>query len=212
VKQWESDEIDFAERVGRQVALSLENLLALEAVSRDAQQSREELKKVIEVNAKAPARIQELEQKLERMEHALTHTRRLEEQARGLLAKASELEAKSQIESEALRRNEAEVRQNLERLQQEHKQAQDSSRQLLEINRLKSEFIVNAGREIESSLQSVLGLAELLEQGSYGSLTKEQREAVHGVYSWARRIKSDVDWLVEYGSTRSKRLESSGRA
>jgi GAF domain-containing protein len=212
MRQWEKDEIDFSERVARQVALSLENLLALEAVSRDAQQSREEMRKVIENNVEAPARIRELEQKLERMEHALTHTRSLEEQARGLLTKASELEAKSQLESEVLRRNEAEVRQNLERLQQEHKQAQDSSRQLLEINRLKSEFIVNAGREIESSLQSVLGLAELLEQGSYGNLTKEQREAVHGVYSWARRIKSDVDWLVEYGSTRSKRLESSGSA
>jgi len=170
------------------------------------------LQKTIDANTKAPARIQELEQKLERMEHALTHTRSLEEQARGLLAKASELEAKSRLETEALRRNETEVRQNLERLQQEHKQAQDSSRQLLEINRLKSEFIVNAGREIDSSLQSVLGLAELLEQGSYGNLTKEQREAVHGVYSWAQRIKSDVDWLVEYGSTRSRRLETSGTA
>jgi GAF domain-containing protein len=212
VREWESDEIEFAERVARQVALCLANISALEAVSRDAQQSREELKKVIEANTNAPARIQELEQKLARMEHALTQTRSLEEQARALLAKASALEAKSRIESEALRRNEAEVRQNLERLQQEHKQAQDSSRQLLEINRLKSEFIVNAGREIESSLQSVLGLAELLERGSYGNLTTEQREAVHGVYSWARRIKSDVDWLVEYGSTRSRRLESSGSA
>jgi GAF domain-containing protein len=212
VRHWEQDEIDFSERVARQVALSLANLHALEAVSRDAQHSREELQKTIDANTKAPARIQELEQKLERMEHALTHTRSLEEQARGLLAKASELEAKSRLETEALRRNEAEVRQNLERLQQEHKQAQDSSRQLLEINRLKSEFIVNAGREIDSSLQSVLGLAELLEQGSYGNLTKEQREAVHGVYSWARRIKSDVDWLVEYGSARSKRLETSGGA
>jgi len=210
VRQWEQDEIDFSDRVARQVALSLANMRALETVSQDAKQSREELQKIIEGNTSAPARIQELEQKLERMEHALTHTRSLEEQARGLLAKASELEAKGRLESEALRRNEAEVRQNLERLQQEHKQAQDSSRQLLEINRLKSEFIVNAGREIDSSLQSVLGLAELLEQGSYGSLTKEQREAVHGVYSWARRIKSDVDWLVEYGSTRSKRLETSG--
>ena len=210
VKQWESDEIEFAERVSRQVALSLANISALEEVARDAQQSREELQKVIEANANAPAHIQELEQKLARMEHALTQTRSLEEQARGLLAKASELEAKSRIESEALRRNEAEVRQNLERLQQEHKQAQDSSRQLLDINRLKSEFIVNAGREIDSSLQSVLGLAELLERGSYGNLTTEQREAVHGVYSWARRIKSDVDWLVEYGSTRSRRLETSG--
>jgi GAF domain-containing protein len=212
VRHWEQDEIDFSERVARQVALSFANLRALEAVSRDAQHSREELQKTIDANTEAPARIQELEQKLERMEHALTHTRSLEEQARGLLAKASELEAKSRHETEALRRNEAEVRQNLERLQQEHKQAQDSSRQLLEINRLKSEFIVNAGREIDSSLQSVLGLAELLEQGSYGNLTKEQREAVHGVYSWARRIKSDVDWLVEYGSARSKRLETSGGA
>ncbi|HKA19476.1 MAG TPA: GAF domain-containing protein [Blastocatellia bacterium] len=212
VKQWESDEIEFAERVSRQVALCLANISALEAVARDAQHSREELKKIIEANTEAPARIRELEQKLTRMEHALTQTRSLEEQARGLLAKASELEAKSRIESEALRRNEAEVRQNLERLQQEHKQAQDSSRQLLEINRLKSEFIVNAGREIESSLQSVLGLAELLERGSYGSLTTEQREAVHGVYSWARRIKSDVDWLVEYGSTRARRLESRSTA
>jgi signal transduction histidine kinase len=81
---------------------------------------------------------------------------------------------------------------------------------LLEINRLKSEFIVNAGHEMEASLQSVLGLAELLQGGSYGNLTAEQREAVHGIYGWARRIKSDVDWLVEYGSTRSRRLETSG--
>jgi signal transduction histidine kinase len=81
---------------------------------------------------------------------------------------------------------------------------------LLEINRLKSEFIVNAGHEIEASLQSVLGLAELLERGSYGNLTPEQREAVHGLYGWARRIKGDVNSLIEYGSARSRRLESSG--
>jgi len=47
----------------------------------------------------------------------------------------------------------------------------------------------------------------LLERGSYGNLTNEQREAVHGIYGWARRIKSDIDWLVEYGSARSRRLE-----
>ena len=41
-------------------------------------------------------------------------------------------------------------------------------------------------------------------------LTLEQREAVTGIYGWARRMKSDVDWLIEYGSARSRRLESTG--
>jgi len=75
---------------------------------------------------------------------------------------------------------------------------------------LKSEFIVNAGHEIEASLQSVLGLSELLDRGAFGDLTREQKETVQSVYSWAQRIKSDVDWLIEYGSTRSRRLESPG--
>src|SRR5207253_3867752 len=119
-------------------------------------------------------------------------------------------EAKARAEADVTRRTEAETRKQLEASVEAQKQARGSAQQLLEINRLKSEFIVNAGHEIEASLQSVLGLAELLENGSYGSLTSDQREAVRGIYAWARRIKSDVDWLVEYGSTRSRRLETSG--
>lgn len=156
------------------------------------------------------ARISELEKKLESYERVLTQSRAAEEEARAMLAKASALEAKARAETEVTRRTEAEAKKQLEISTESHKQAQGSAQQLLEINRLKSEFIVNAGHEIEASLQSVLGLAELLEGGSYGSLTPEQREAVHGIYGWARRIKSDVDWLVEYGSARSRRLETSG--
>ncbi|MEK6287486.1 MAG: GAF domain-containing protein [Acidobacteriota bacterium] len=158
----------------------------------------------------ASERIQQLEQKLQSLERVLAHSRDVEEQARAMLGEASALEAKARSEADDSRRAEAETRQQLERVQEEHKQVQGSAQQLLEINKLKSEFIVNAGHEIEASLQSVLGLAELLERGSYGNLTAEQREAVHGIYGWARRIKSDVDWLIEYGSTRTRRLESSG--
>jgi GAF domain-containing protein len=158
----------------------------------------------------ASTRIQELEGKLEGIDRALAGSRAAEEQARALLAKASAQEAKARAEADVSRRFETEVRQQLERIQEEHKQVQGSAQQLLEINRLKSEFIVNAGHEIEASLQSVLGLAELLERGSYGDLSPEQKEAVHDMYGWARRIKSDVDWLIEYGSARSRRLEPSG--
>lgn len=210
VREWEHQEIEFAERVVRQLSLSLSNLRSLEAAFSDAQQARAEAQRALEISSEAPARIRELEQKLASIGRTLTQSRSAEEEARGMLAKASSLEAKARAEADVSRRVETEVRQQLERVQEEHKQAQGSAQQLLEINRLKSEFIVNAGHEMEASLQSVLGLAELLERGSYGNLTPEQREAVHGIYGWARRIKSDIDWLVEYGSARSRRLEPSG--
>jgi PAS domain S-box-containing protein len=158
----------------------------------------------------ASQRIEELEQKLQGIERVLVHSKDVEEQARAMLVEASALEKKARTEADHFRQAEEEVRHQLEKVREEHKQVQSSSQQLLEINRLKSEFIVNAGHEIEASLQSVLGLAELLERGSYGALTAEQREAVHSLYGWGRRMKSDVDWLVEYGSTRSRRLETSG--
>lgn len=210
VREWEPEEIEFAERVVRQLSLSLSNLRLLEAAFSDAQQARADAQRASEISSEAPARIQELEQKLASIERALTQSRSAEEQVRGMLATASALEAKARAEADVLRRVETEVRQQLEGVQEEHKQAQGSAQQLLEINRLKSEFIVNAGHEMEASLQSVLGLAELLERGSYGGLTPEQHEAVHGIYGWARRIKSDIDWLIEYGSARSRRLEPSG--
>ena len=210
VRDWEPEEIEFAERVVRQLSLSLSNLRLLEAASSDAREARAEAQRVREVNGEAPARIKELEQKLAGIELVLTQSRSAEEETQRMLAKASALEAKARAEADISRRAEAEVRQQLERAQEEHKQALSSAQQLLEINRLKSEFIVNAGHEMEASLQSVLGLAELLERGSYGDLTSEQREAVHGLYGWARRIKRDVDLLVEYGSARSRRLQQSG--
>jgi GAF domain-containing protein len=210
VRDWEHEEIEFAERVVRQLSLSLSNLRSLEAAFGGAQQARADAQRALDINRVAPARIQELEQKLASIEHVLTQSRSGEDQARGMLAKTSLLEAKARDEADVARRLETEARQKLEHLQGEHKQALESSQQLLEINRLKSEFIVNAGHEMEASLQSVLGLAELLERGSYGNLTPEQREAVNGIYGWARRIKSDIDWLVEYGSARSRRLETSG--
>jgi GAF domain-containing protein len=96
----------------------------------------------------------------------------------------------------------------IEKVRTDEARARRAAQQLLEINRLKSDFIVNAGRELDASLQSVLGFAELLGQGQYGQLAPDQLEAVKGIYAWARRMKNDVDWLVEYGSTRSRVLES----
>ena len=203
-RDWQADEIEFADRVARQLSLSLTNVQAQDKASREVQAAREE---ALRTGSQAAGRIRELEQKLGDMERAINEMRAADQQARGLLAKTSAAEAKARAEADVIRRAETEARQERDRLRDEVARVEASAQQLLEINRLKSEFIVNAGHEIDGSLQSVLGLAELLERGNYGPLTAEQHDAVRGLYAAARRIKTDVDWLIEYGGARARRLE-----
>jgi GAF domain-containing protein len=204
VREWQKDEIEFADRVVRQLSLSLSNVRSLDSAVQDAEAAREQ---ALRSGGEAQARIGELEQRLAELERTLADARNAESQARGMLAKASAAEAKARAEADVVRRAEAEARQERDRIREDIARAEASSQQLLETNRVKSEFIVNVGHEIEASLQSVLGLAELLVQGSYGPLNPDQDEAVRSIYTGARRIKSDVDMMIEYGSMRSRRLE-----
>lgn len=154
-------------------------------------------------SAELAARIADLERRLAGSEAQIN-------QARAALAAAQAAEARVRGEADAARLAENEASAQRERARDELTRAQAASQQLLETNRLKSEFIVGAGHEIEASLQPVLGMTELLGQGQYGPLTPEQQEAIRNLYAWARRIKNDVDWLIEYGSARSRRLEAAG--
>jgi GAF domain-containing protein len=206
LREWQADEIEFADRVARQLGLSLTNVRAFEAASAETEAARDKVRQARETAEGA----EELRRRIGNLEREVSSALSAENQARMMLANVSALESKARAEADIAQRSEAEAREESERLAADCVRAQTASKQLLEINRLKSEFIVNAGREIDASLQSVLGLAEMLEQGAYGHLDPEQLEAVRGIYNWGRRIKSDVDWLIEYGSARTRRLEQSG--
>ena len=195
-RQWHPDEVEFADRVSRQLALSLSNVKAIDSATRGAQTSA--------------SRISELETHLSRLEQSLAEARAAKPEAQvapdQLKAEASEARATA----ETARRAELQIREECDRLREDQERLRRSSQQLLEINRLKSEFIVNAGHELEASLQTVLGFAEQIQQGAYGPLTAEQHQAMRGLHGWAKRMQNDIEWLIEYGSTRSRRLEPKG--
>jgi len=112
------------------------------------------------------ANVTALEQKVKSLEKSLTDAQSNESKLRELLERAEAASA----QAEALRREEVDLKNTYEQLKEDSARLRRSAQQLLEINRLKSEFIVNSGRELDSSLQSILGLAELIEKGTYGSL------------------------------------------
>ncbi|HJQ69987.1 MAG TPA: GAF domain-containing protein [Blastocatellia bacterium] len=194
-REWHPDEVEFADRVSRQLALSLSNVKAIDSASRGAQT--------------AASRIGELEAQLSQLESALAdaNAARAEAQPPDQLRAAA---AEARAAADTARRAEVQVREECERLREDQDRLRRSSQQLLEINRLKSEFIVNAGHELEASLQTVLGFAEQIQQGAYGPLTAEQHQAMRGLHGWAKRMQNDIEWLIEYGSTRSRRLEPKG--
>jgi GAF domain-containing protein len=192
-RQWHTDEIEFADRVSRQLALSLSNVKAIDNAAQGAHTSA--------------SKIAELESHLSRLEQELAARAAARPEAPPAPAKLMAEAAEARATAEAARRAETQMREERDRVREDQDRLRRSSQQLLDINRLKSEFIVNAGHELEASLQTVLGFAEQLQQGGYGLLTGEQQQAVRNLHNWAKRMQSDIEMLIEYGSTRSRRLE-----
>ena len=195
-RQWHTDEIEFADRVTRQLALSLANVRAIDSAAEGAQS--------------AASRISQLEANLAELEQTLAAARAAKPEP---LPGAEQIKAivnEARTTAEAARRSESQMREERDRVREDQERLRRSAQQLLEINRLKSEFIVNAGHELEASLQTVLEFADQLHNGAYGHLTAEQQQAMRNLYGWAKRMQNDIEWLIEYGSTRSRRLEPKG--
>jgi GAF domain-containing protein len=142
------------------------------------------------------------EQQLE-IERKIAEARATELHARARIEKLNSLEA-SLRGGEAAKNMESALQQEREHWQLEQMNLRNQMQQLRDTNQLKSEFIVNCGSEMQASVTSTIGLAEMLEQGLYGDLNEQQRATIREIVNKAERIKSDISSLVEYGASRSK--------
>jgi GAF domain-containing protein len=151
----------------------------------------------------APSQIASLMQQQAEMESRLAEARAAELHARARIEKLNSLEV-SLRENGGAKQLESALQQERERLKYEQAKLQTQMQQLLDTNQLKSEFIVNCGSDLETSIQATIGVGEMLEQGFYGHLNEQQQNAVREIIKKARDMKSDVSNLVEYGASRSR--------
>jgi GAF domain-containing protein len=136
------------------------------------------------------------------LERSLTELRATELQARNRIEKLNSLEAG--LKDAAAKSTEPAWQQERERFKQELAKWQAQTQQLLGAYQLKSEFIVNCGNEMETTIQSAIEMGEMLEKGAYGQLTEPQLSALRNLLREARGIKIDIGSLIEYGSSRPR--------
>jgi PAS domain S-box-containing protein len=90
------------------------------------------------------------------------------------------------------------------RAQEALAQARD---QALEASRLKSELLAKVSHELRTPLGVILGYAELLEDGTFGSLSEQQQEITVKVIDSARYLSNLVNELLDQAQFERGKLE-----
>lgn len=96
-------------------------------------------------------------------------------------------------ERELERQNEAYIQQ-IERANQDLRRKNE---QILEANRLKSEFIANVSHELRTPLNAIIGYSDLLSGGIYGPMPDRQLSAVEGITARARDLLTLINDILD---------------
>lgn len=84
------------------------------------------------------------------------------------------------------------------RLRAAQQQLQEQFEQLLELDRLKSNFVNSVTHELRTPLTSIMGYGEFLAEGIGGDLTPQQRTYVTEIERGARRLENLLDDLLDF--------------
>jgi CheY-like chemotaxis protein/nitrogen-specific signal transduction histidine kinase len=88
-----------------------------------------------------------------------------------------------------------------------NKPSPEQLNQLESANRLKSEFIANVSHELRTPLHAIVGYAELLLEGVYGSLADEQAQTIQYINDSANDLLGIVNNLLDLSKIESGRAD-----
>ncbi|MBO9540829.1 sensor histidine kinase [bacterium] len=75
---------------------------------------------------------------------------------------------------------------------------EEANERLLELDRLKGEFLNSASHELRTPLASIVGYSEFLEDEIGGPITPQQREFIHQIQAGSARLRRIVDDMLDF--------------
>jgi signal transduction histidine kinase len=89
-------------------------------------------------------------------------------------------------------------RQLEQRVQERTQELQDALTKLAELNQLKSNFVSNVSHELRTPLTHIKGYLDLLADGSLGSLSEQQSDAVIVLLNSENRLEQLIEELIQF--------------
>jgi signal transduction histidine kinase len=74
-------------------------------------------------------------------------------------------------------------------------------------NTLKSQFMATMSHELRTPLTAMLGFTEMLELGMYGSLTDEQQQATHRIYTNGQQLLELINDVLDFAKLEAGKAE-----
>ncbi len=71
---------------------------------------------------------------------------------------------------------------------------------LEDVDRLKTEFLTNVSYELRSPLTSIIGFTEILKDGVFGKLNKQQKDYLQDIYIASRQLESLINDILDISS------------
>jgi signal transduction histidine kinase/ActR/RegA family two-component response regulator len=79
--------------------------------------------------------------------------------------------------------------------------------QLLELDRLKSQFVANMSHELRTPLNAILGFSELLGDEAAGSLNNDQRDYVQHIHTSGLHLLTLINDILDLSKLQAQRIE-----
>lgn len=93
------------------------------------------------------------------------------------------------------------------RFSEAFKSVKDLSRRLLEMDKLKDEFLANTSHELRTPLNGILGITEALLRGSEGKLNEGQRQSLSIIALSSRRLANLVNDILDHSRLKHRDLK-----
>jgi len=124
--------------------------------------------------------------------------------ARRVAERGEQMEARLRASERAAREANEQLEQ---RVAERTRELREANERLLELDRLKSEFLATMSHELRTPLNSILGFTSLMREGMSGPLNDEQRRQLGFVHSSGEHLLALINDLLDLSRIESGRME-----
>ena len=115
-------------------------------------------------------------------------------------------EMKAAIANQQLRESNELLRRKNQELARQQRQIELQNQKLLEVSRLKSQFLATMSHELRTPMNAIMGFSQMLLLERYGSLTSQQKDMVERIFNNGQNLLTMLNEVLDFSKIEAGHL------